>query len=98
MPKITIKCKVPGCTYLRSQDIGKEVVKESFSKAGAVEFGKPETIEERLHHMNSFAEHNYTHGEFLITIDGKPVGLLEVTRDLEARPYFIRLENANNSC
>ena len=86
MTKVTLVCQVPGCKYKRELDLSQAKIEEMYRTNGVVE--GIQTIDEKLHHLNSFAEHSYYHGMFRVITKGHNKALLEVTRDFEARPIF----------
>ncbi|MFA7301043.1 MAG: hypothetical protein WC069_01950 [Candidatus Shapirobacteria bacterium] len=83
----TLRCSVIGCNYRRNLDPTDIAILENLIEKESSTVVDIVHIEEKMHHMNQFAAHQYEHGKFLVKLKGKD-RLLEVTRDLNARPIF----------
>lgn len=86
MTRMSLKCL--SCGYKNEREMDPEEVNEVRNvRAGLVRL---DVTEEVLHHVNSFSMGRYGHGRFNLTVDGKSMGMLEVTHDLDDRAILYR--------
>lgn len=86
MTEVKVRCVTCGMENVKDLS-PREIDSLRKMTSGVVEI---EVIEEVLHHMNAFSSNLYNHGRFTMEVGNEKLGLLEVTRDFDARPIFYR--------